>query len=123
MKIKLFYSLLFLIVFHSGFSQFHISRDSLIKQFEGSNTEQHIFVKGNDLPTVSCLDKNEKPYTLIVTNRTGIRIIQNDHSKVTFYFNTVRITDSTIGGSKTHFFNAPIKPVKFSNISKIEILK
>ena len=105
------------------FAQFHITTESLLKQLAVSGTEQHIFVKGNDLKTVVCLDKNEAEQTLDVTNRTGIRIRKKDSSKTTFYFNTVILTDSTITGSKTHFFNALIKPIPLSDISIIEIMR
>jgi hypothetical protein len=107
----------------SGFSQYHISKDSLINQMQKGAPEKHIFVTGNDLQTIACLDKNENAVNLEITNRTGIRIIRKDNSKKTFYLNTVIITDSTIGGSKTHFFNAQIKAIRFSDIDKIEILK
>jgi hypothetical protein len=80
-------------------------------------------VKGNDLKTVRCIGKGGKEVDLPVTNRTGVRITKNDNSKTTFYFNTLIIKDSSIVGSKTHFFNAAITPIKFSDISKIEILE
>src|SRR5579863_1218853 len=105
------------------FGQYHISKDSLLTQFRQAGTEQHIFVKGNDVRNIICFDKNENKMSLPVTNRTGIRVIKTDNSKQTFYLNTVILTDSTITGDKTHFFSSHIQPIKFSDISKIEILK
>ena len=120
---KLFVLISFLSICFGAISQLQISKDSLLKQFENTAPEKHVFVKGNDLTTITCLDKKGNMRTVGVTNRTGIRITENDKSRITFYLNTVALTDSTITGSKTHFFNAPIKPVRFSDIQKIEILR
>jgi hypothetical protein len=94
----------------------HFNKFSVIVFYEGS-------VNGNDLRTVTCLDKNDKAMTLNVDNRTSVRITRVDHSRVTFYFNTLLIRDSTITGSKTHFFEAHITPVMLKDVSKIEIQK
>lgn len=120
---RIFSVFLLLIVSLAGFTQFHITKESLIEQFKGTGKREHIFVRGNDLTIVLCFDKNERQTDVPVTNRTAIRIFLNDKSKKTFYFNTVVLTDSTIGGGKTHFFNDKIKPIRFSDISKIEIFK
>lgn len=80
-------------------------------------------VKGNDLKTVTCIDKNGKEKEVAVTNRTGVRITRTDNTKTTFYFNTLLIKDSSIVGSKTHFLNDKVKPIQFSEISKIEIME
>jgi hypothetical protein len=58
-----------------------------------------------------------------VTNRTSVRITLADSSRTTFYFNTLLIKDSTISGSKTHFFEAHIRPIKLRDIAKIELQK
>jgi len=80
-------------------------------------------VKGNDLKTIKCLDKNGKEKEIIITNRTGVRITKVDNTRKTFYFNTLLIKDSSIVGSKTHFFNDQIRPIKFSDIIKIEVIE
>jgi hypothetical protein len=80
-------------------------------------------VKGNDLKTIKCIGKKNKEIDIAVTNRTGVRITKNDSTRTTFYFNTLIIRDSAIVGSKTHFFNATTKPIKFSEISTIEIME
>jgi hypothetical protein len=120
---RIFLIFLLMLVALTGFTQFHITKESLVEQFKGTGKRGHIFVRGNDLTIILCTDKNGHQTDVSVTNRTGIRIFLNDKSKKTFYFNTVVLTDSTIGGSKTHFFNAQIKPIRFSDISKIEILR
>lgn len=88
-----------------------------------SGTQKHIFVKGNDVKSVSCIDNKGNIETIEVGNRTGVRIYQKNNSKKTFYFNTIILTDSTITGSNTHFFKDPIKPIPLDSISKIEILR
>jgi len=111
-----------------GCATYQISTTSLSEQITGNAVSKGYLlatdaVKGNDLTKVKCVDKNGKEIEIPVTNRTGVKITKIDNSKTTFYFNTLIIKDSSIAGSKTHFFNAQIKPIKFSEISKIEIMK
>ena len=127
-------ALILLAALFSGCATYHLSTQSLLQQFANSGTEKkdivlpvfpYIFfihpVTGNDLRTLTCLDKNGKEKTIEITNRTGIRITKTDSSRLTFYFNTLLVKDSTITGSKTHFFNAHIRPIGFNEIAKIEI--
>ena len=107
---------------------YQLSTQSLSDQLNGNTVSKGYLlaanaVKGNDLKTIKCIDKNGKEKEITATNRTGVRITKNDNSKTTFYFNTLLIKDSSIVGSKTHFFNAKVKPIKFSDISKIEIME
>lgn len=112
-----------LIISIVGFSQCYVSKDSLVRQLRLTGEEKHIFVKGNDLKSVTCLNKSGNLETITIADRTGIKIFQKNNSKKTLYFNTISITDSTITGSKTHFFNAFIKPIPLDSVTKIEILK
>ena len=112
----------------TGCATYQVSTESLYGQITGNTVSKgYLFaadaVKGNDLTSIKCIDKNGKEIEIAVTNRTGVRIITNDGSKTIFYFNTLVIKDSAITGSKTHFFNAKITPIKFSEISKIEIME
>ena len=114
----------------SGCATYHITTQSLRDQLAGTKMEKKPNllipvdnIKGNNLITVNVLDKKEQPYTLKITQRTGVRIKQNNGTKVTFYFNTLQVTDSTITGSKTHLYNAKIKPVLLRNITSIELQK
>jgi len=114
--------------FLTSCASYLISISSLSDQLTGDMVSKGYLlakeaVKGNDLKTVKCIDKNGKEKELTVTNRTGVRITKTDHSKTSFYFNTLLIKDSAIIGSKTHFFNDKVKPIKFSDISKIEIME
>lgn len=118
---------LLLLVSFSGCAVYEISTNSLVTQLKNTGTEDKGFlspgsVQGNTLQAVTCTDKHGKEVTLSVTNRTGVRITLTDHSRKTFYFNTLLVQDSAVYGSKTHFFNASVKPVKISNISKIQIM-
>lgn len=113
---------------------YHLSTQSLVQQFADTQPERKyayeptlIFipfsVNGNSLQTIKCLDKNGKETTIVVTNRTSVRITRTDSSRTTFYFNTLLIKDSTITGSKTHFFEAHIKPILLRDVAKIELQK
>ena len=107
---------------------YQVSTKSLSEQLQGDIVSRGFFlateaVKGNDLKTILCIDKKGNQKEIPITHRTGIRITKTDNSKTSLYFNTILIKDSTITGSKTHFFNAQIKPIKFSEISKIEIME
>jgi hypothetical protein len=114
--------------FLTSCASYMVSTSNLSDQLTGDTVSKgyllaKVAVKGNDLKTVKCVDKNGKEKEITVTNRTGVRITKIDNSKTTFYFNTLLIKDSSIVGSKTHFFNDKIKPIKFSDISKIEIME
>lgn len=120
----------------SGCATYHLSTQSLLEQFAGTQKEKKILivimppyffypgiVDGNSLRTIDVLDKSEQPHTLNVNRHTGVRITQKTGKRTTFYFNTLLLKDSTITGSKTHFFTAKIKPIQFANIEKIELQK
>ena len=123
------YSIAFIsMTFLTSCASYMISASSLANQLNGDAISKGYLlaknsVKGNDLKTVKCIDKNGKEKEIAVTNRTGVRITKTDNSKTTFYFNTLLVKDSSIIGSKTHFFNDKIKPIKFSEIIKIEIME
>lgn len=124
---------------------YHISMQSLVEQMANSGTEKKTSeaitgdlrfsrrlsvviyyegtVKGNTLTKITCLDNKGKEATLDVNNKTSVRITKADSSRVTFYFNTLLVHDSTISGSKTHFFEWQIQPVLLRDVSKIEIQK
>jgi len=128
MKHLLYTTAVVVLILLCGCATYQISTTSLTEQLNGNAVSKGYLmaadnVKGNDLEKVKCIDKNGKEIELVVTNRTGVKITKTDNSKTEFYFNTLLIKDSAIVGSKTHFFNAKIKPIKFSDISKIEIMK
>ncbi len=115
---------------------YNLSTRSLLEQFSNSNVEKKVnwlvaypyvffpgIVKGNDLKTITCVDQMGKEIAINVSRNTGVRFTKTDSSKTTFYFDTLILKDSTITGSKTHFFNAQIKPIKFKDIAKIEIMQ
>jgi len=112
---------------------YHVTTQSLLEQFVAVHQEMKpnipvfplVFlpgvVEGNDLKRIKVLDKKDSVHYIYVTNRTGVRITKLDCTKTTFYFDTMIIKDSTITGCKTHFVPSHIKPIKLSNIKKIEI--
>lgn len=113
---------------------YQVSTQSLVQQMTDTKPEKKFIyspnlpfipfsVEGNDLKTIQVLDKNGKESSIGITNRTSVRITKNDSSHTTFYFNTLLIKDSTITGSKTHFFEAHIRPIPLRSIAKIEIQK
>jgi hypothetical protein len=118
----------------TGCATYQLSTESLVQQFANTQPEKkYIYtpslpfipfsVDGNSLQSIKVLDKNGKETVIPVNNRTSVRITKTDSSRTTFYFNTLLIRDSTISGSKTHFFEAHIKPLKLKDIAKIEIQK
>jgi hypothetical protein len=121
-------------LFLTSCATYHISTESLVQQFVNTKPERkYIYspsipfvpfsVKGNDLISITCLDKNGKEAIIEVTNRTSVRITKSDSSRTSFYFNTLLIQDSTITGSKTHFFEAHIKPIRLRDVARIEVQK
>ena len=113
---------------------YHLSTESLVQQMADTQPKKkYVYlpnapfipfsVEGNNLRQLNCLDKNGKETTIDVTNRTSVRITLADSSHKTFYFNTLLLKDSTIAGSKTHFFEMHIKPVRLKDVVKIEVQK
>lgn len=132
MKKALLYVLAPLIL--TSCATYHLSTESLVQQMADTQPEKkYIYmpsfpfipfsVDGNNLHQLKCLDKNGKETTIDVTNRTSVRITLADSSRKTFYFNTLLLKDSTIAGSKTHFFEMHIKPIKLRDVVKIEVQK
>jgi hypothetical protein len=118
----------------AGCATYHLSTESLVQQMADTQPEKkYIYaptlpfipfsVDGNSLHQLKCLDKSGKETTIDVTNRTSVRLTLADSSRTTFYFNTLLLKDSTIAGSKTHFFEMHIKPVKLRDVVKIEVQK
>ncbi len=114
----------------SGCATYHISVESLQAQLKGTKVEmkENLLIPvdniyGNGLANVKVLDKHDKEHTIHVNKHTGVRITQKDGKRTTFYFETLLLFNGTINGSKTHLFNAHIKPIRFEDISKIEIQK
>jgi hypothetical protein len=118
----------------TGCTTYHLSTQSLLEQFAGAQKQKKILlviappylfypgiVDGNDLTEIEVLDKKNKAHILPVTTHTGVKITQKSGKHTTFYFNTLLLKDSTITGSKTHFLEARIKPIKFEDIEKIEL--
>ena len=132
MKKSLIYFLAPLIL--TGCATYNLSTESLVQQMADTHPERkYIYspnipfipfsVDGNSLHQLKCIDKNGKETTIEVTNRTAVRILLADSSHKTFYFNTLLIQDSSITGSKTHFFEMHIKPILLRNVVKIEVHK
>jgi hypothetical protein len=118
--------LILALFFFSGCSTYHISTQNFLENFKDSSIvgRGYFFpdaVKGNALVSIKVKDNKGNEQVLGITDRTQVRITKQDHSRTTFYFNTIVLKDSSITGSKTHFFNAQIKPIPFSDISNIEI--
>lgn len=118
----------------TGCATYHLSTESLVQQMADTHPEKkYVYapsfpfipfsVDGNSLHQLKCLDKNGKETTFDVTNRTSVRITLADSSRRTFYFNTLLLKDSTISGSKAHFFEMHIKPIKLRDVVKIEVQK
>ncbi len=135
---KLFISISLVLVWLSltGCATYHLSTQSLLEQFANTQKEKKLLifiappffvypgvVEGNNLRTITVLDKNEHEHTIPLTRSTGVRITKKDGKKTTFYFNTLLLKDSTITGSKTHFFTARIRPIYFADIAKIQLQK
>ncbi|MGC4059176.1 MAG: hypothetical protein QM743_13820 [Chitinophagaceae bacterium] len=112
---------------------YHLTTDSLLQQFADvkPETKRNYFgvfpllfqgsVTGNSLRRIKVLDKNNKVRVLRITNHTGIKLTTLDGKSRRFVFDTLLIKDSTITGNRSHIFRLDIKPVKLTDIAKIEI--
>lgn len=124
------------IVFLSSCATYHITTQSLLEQFADVYPEKKVnfiivypyfffpgIVNGNSLSEIVVLDKNNNEYILPVSHTTGVRITKKDGKRKTFYFDTMLIQDSIITGKNEHFFGTNIKPIKLSDVEKIELQK
>lgn len=87
-------------------------------------TLQKVLEKGNPQAGVTQLnvvDKDGKPVVLTPTIHTAVRITKKDDTRQQLYFITLSLKDSLINGSKSVIFNMPIKPIKVSEIKKVEL--
>ncbi|HTB06835.1 MAG TPA: hypothetical protein VK806_07785 [Bacteroidia bacterium] len=75
----------------------------------------------SSITTLKCVDKDGKDYVMDITAQTEIRITKKDDTHETFYFVTGFLQDSIITGSKSYFLNIMVKPIKISDIKKIEL--
>jgi hypothetical protein len=110
-----------------------ISRDSLKEQMQSAVPMEGTFtfttggfflfrkIMSNNIRTLVVTDKNGKEKTINVSIRTGIRITTKDGKRKTFYFDTMFLENNCVVGQNTHFFNWPIKPISFEEITKIEL--
>lgn len=113
---------------------YHMTTESLLNQLAETKPETRNYrgvypfifpgtITGNALSRVTVLDSKENEAVLPVTPHTGVRITKKDGKRVTFYFDTLLVQDSTITGKRDHFFAMNIKPVNLNNIKKIELQK
>lgn len=100
---------------------YHLSTQSLLQQLVNSGIQKRGVVTGNDLTTITCLDKKGMEHTLTVVPRTQIRITKQNNSRTTIYFYTLTIKDSALSGSKSNIVNLPIKPIPLSDIMLLEV--
>ena len=78
-------------------------------------------VMNNGIRTLVVQDKNGHEAKITPDQRTQIRLYRKDGDYSTFYFDTMFMNDRWWGGARTHFFPSAIKPIPFSQVSKIEI--
>ncbi|MEQ1732615.1 MAG: hypothetical protein ABL940_03025 [Bacteroidia bacterium] len=126
-------SILMMLVLFASCKTYHITTQSLLEQFANTQTQKKtmfviappfffpFMVTGNSLSEIKVLDKYDKEFIMPVNNHTGVRITKKDGGRQTFYFNTLIIQDSIITGKNDHFIGVNIKPIKLSNIEKIEL--
>jgi hypothetical protein len=126
-------SILMMLVLFASCKTYHITTQSLLEQFANTQKEKKVnvivafpfffpgIVTGNSLKEIKVLDKYGQEFIMPVTRATGVRITKKDGKRKQFYFDTLIIEDSTITGKNDHFLGISIKPIKLSNIEKIEL--
>ena len=75
----------------------------------------------NNLARAKVTDKSGKEFIVNVTLHTGVRITSKTGEHKIVMFDTMFIKDSLLCANKSHFINAPIKPFKISDITKLEL--
>ncbi|MEW6773676.1 MAG: hypothetical protein AB1304_06740 [Bacteroidota bacterium] len=123
------------LILFTSCATYYLTQQSLVEQVINSQPEKKVtvaivfpiiipgVVTGNSLREIKVKDKKGNEVILPVTNRTAIRITQNNGKRTTFYLNTLIIQDSMITGKKDHFIGMSIKPININNIKLIEVEK
>ncbi|HCT29850.1 MAG TPA: hypothetical protein DIW31_03755 [Bacteroidales bacterium] len=113
MKSKLF-GIILLAVMITGCATYNMAPQTLKKILEKGNPQVGV-------TQLNVVDKDGKSVVLTPTIHTAVRITKNDDTRQQLYFITLSLKDSVITGSKSVIFNFPIKPIKVSEIKKVEL--
>lgn len=126
-------------LFISSCKNYYISVDSFKQQFAELKTNQKIneYKQANGAAfngkqhdkaqpkIIKCTDKNGNPKELIngPSIETRITYVPNGKSKkrrTVFYFDTIKVTDSTVSGFRSRILGMP-KTILLDSIKKIEV--
>lgn len=116
MKTKLF-GIIISTMLLTSCATYYLTPQSLRNQLQNAHPDGN----SNGISKINCVDKDGKEKVLVVTNHTGIRITKKDDTKKTFVFMTAYIQDSLLKGCSSAILGIPIKPIKISDIKKIEL--
>jgi hypothetical protein len=120
-------------LFFFGCSTYYLSPDALRNQIHNAVPVEGTFIyspgglflfnksMNNGIRDLVVKDKDGNEKTLRVSQRTQIRIHKKDGDYSTFYFDTLFFLNDSVIGDRTHFFASQIKPIPFSDITKIEL--
>lgn len=120
-------------------NRYYISPDSLRQQFIDDQPVHTQSVVTNNYGTpefayrepvaranvrrIGVVDKMGRNDTVIIGERSAIKIWLTDGKKSGFYLNTIQIiSDSAITGSTSHFFRWYVMPIPYNKIAKIQVL-
>ncbi len=131
--IKLPFALSLMIITLGFFSckTYYIPLDSFKKQFEGLNPSREVIVRGPGggtekymtypISTISCVDKNGQVVELKNSPSLEIRFSYGDKRHTIFYFDLMRINDTSLSGGRSRFMPSLKKTIPLNAIKKIEI--
>jgi hypothetical protein len=134
---KLFFSLLIILLSAASCKTYYMTPASLTTQLENIKPEKvtdaydfrlgltGVLLKGgknfyNGIDTIEVTDKDGKATRIPVTTHTNVRLTDKMGNSVIVYFDSMFKKDSLIFANKSHFLNLPIHRNIYS-LNKIEV--
>ena len=122
-----------LVVLFSSCKTYYIPVDSFKQQFKGldSSKLKEVTTRGPvgdkvkylayPIAFIKCVDKNGNAFELKNSPSIEIRFTYNSNRRTIFYFDLLRVTDSTITGGLSRIIGTYRKTIPLSTVTKIEV--
>ena len=117
----------------SSCKTYYIPVDSFKQQFSGldSSKLKEVTTRGPagdkvkylayPIEYIKCVDKTGNPFELKNSPSIEIRFTYSNNKRTIFYFDLLRVTDSSITGGLSRFIGTYKKTIPFSTVTKIEV--
>jgi len=106
----------------SGCTTYYFTTSSLVNQLPKVDSSVPTDKRfNNKITRANVTDKNGKEFIVYPNLHTAVRITSKTGERKIVMFSTMFVKDSLLYGNKSHIINAPIKPFKIADITKLEL--